>query len=794
MLKKMCLLYGLGFSLLFGASKCPDLQDLQQHNGHFYGITSNTMTFDEAKKFAESKGGYLAIPNTAAENTFLKSILGGRKGGWLGVYDPSYSSSYSYSVGQKKNSSRFRDIKGNALSYAYWESSQPDNLVEEYDTYNGQQRVSPLGEHWVAMDGNSGKWWDYGNHFDYGNARFYALLEFNSAPTCFEDLSSNIVDTFTNKKCSTQIWDSSAGNLEAGAIFDCRTDSYGNTYCPSSLAQCAQQWDYDSGFSVAGLGQVVDYINKEEDASSPAILMQKGVKAERAANGLYYTVVISSETTYGAKTTCSSLGSGWRLPQGNETGSGGVPVGGQEYVIPNYSNYCSGIGDFATLGDCAKYSLSPAVTNDWTSPRRNYRCVNTSPVNIVNGYVVISGYTVTKAGNGLYYTNVFPGKVPTGARDFYGALGGEWRLPQGCETGSGKVPVGGQEYVYTDRCACNNGYTLSTKSDCKGYQFGWGDVRAFRCVASNPSNVIHNTKCPSGYTETTGAETSKGECKRTVEYTYYNYLCNNSKNEQGYNYLPINTGGNCNKTDPNNSTSNPELSNPCNSPTPPANNCKREKFTCQANSDRPCSFVDNKWQCSPFPCMGGNDVTPEGTIEGTSDKNNNGWSEDGMCNGQIYIFNGKDRRCRSWDMFFGLVGGGCCDKDKVFMGLVGCKENEKMLAKQNKAELCTELGEYCSKKIKLGFAKICVQKSKGHCCFGSKLARFVHEQGRSQLGISWGTAENPQCRGFTPEEFQKLDFSKIDLTGAFDIPEINQTDLTNKINSTVTNFKNMLGN
>ena len=74
MLKKMCLFYGLGFSLLFGASKCPDLQDLQQHNGHYYGITSNTMTFDEAKKFAESKGGYLAIPNTAAENTFLKSI------------------------------------------------------------------------------------------------------------------------------------------------------------------------------------------------------------------------------------------------------------------------------------------------------------------------------------------------------------------------------------------------------------------------------------------------------------------------------------------------------------------------------------------------------------------------------------------------------------------------------------------------------------------------------------------------------------------------------------------------
>lgn len=34
--------------------------------------------------------------------------------------------------------------------------------------------------------------------------------------------------------------------------------------------------------------------------------------------------------------------------------------------------------------------------------------------------------------------------------------------------------------------------------------------------------------------------------------------------------------------------------------------------------------------------------------------------------------------------FFGLTGGGCCDKDKVFIGLVPCKEDEKKLAKLNK--------------------------------------------------------------------------------------------------------------
>lgn len=327
MFKKIGLIFFGLVTLINASSKCPDIQDLKQHNGHYYGITTNTMTFDEAKKFAESKGGYIAIPNNAAENTFLKSILGGRKGGWIGVYDPSYSSNYSYSVGQKKNSSRFRDIKGNALSYAYWESSQPDNLIEEYDTYNGQQRVSPLGEHWVAMDGNSGKWWDYGNHYGIGKAKYYVLLEFDSVPICFEDLSSNVTDTFTNKKCSTQIWDNKTGNLETGTIFDCRTDSYGNTYCPSALSACGQNWDYDSGFSVGGLGQVVDY----SDKTIVKTCKQADLQYSSCAPGYLW---IGAATNY-----CANLTEGgytdWRMPQLSETSasqSQGVPSCGENTI------------------------------------------------------------------------------------------------------------------------------------------------------------------------------------------------------------------------------------------------------------------------------------------------------------------------------------------------------------------------------------------------------------------------------------------------------------------------------
>jgi conjugal transfer mating pair stabilization protein TraN len=30
--------------------------------------------------------------------------------------------------------------------------------------------------------------------------------------------------------------------------------------------------------------------------------------------------------------------------------------------------------------------------------------------------------------------------------------------------------------------------------------------------------------------------------------------------------------------------------------------------------------------------------------------------------------------------------------------------------------------------------------------------------------VGWGTPQAPYCRGFTPEEFQALDFSKMDLS------------------------------
>ena len=93
--------------------------------------------------------------------------------------------------------------------------------------------------------------------------------------------------------------------------------------------------------------------------------------------------------------------------------------------------------------------------------------------------------------------------------------------------------------------------------------------------------------------------------------------------------------------------------------------------------------------------------------------------------------------------------------------LMTCDEHSQALAMKRGQKLCHRVGKsYCSKKI-LG---VCVEKSEGWCCFPSKLGRIINEQGRKQIGKSWGSAKHPNCKGFTIEELQQLDFSAMDLS------------------------------
>jgi conjugal transfer mating pair stabilization protein TraN len=77
------------------------------------------------------------------------------------------------------------------------------------------------------------------------------------------------------------------------------------------------------------------------------------------------------------------------------------------------------------------------------------------------------------------------------------------------------------------------------------------------------------------------------------------------------------------------------------------------------------------------------------------------------------------------------------------------------------ARLCHGVGSFCSKRI--GLIKVCVEKTETYCCFNSRLARILNEQGRAQIGRGWGSAQSPDCGGFSLAQLESLDFSRMDL-------------------------------
>lgn len=207
---------------------------------------------------------------------------------------------------------------------------------------------------------------------------------------------------------------------------------------------------------------------------------------------------------------------------------------------------------------------------------------------------------------------------------------------------------------------------------------------------------------------------------------------------------------------------------------------------------QPCIELNSQWLCSKYGCYDANDQSnyaEDDTAEGTNDVLADGEKDNsGNCIGTIYIFNGNDRRCRKSGVQTGFSD--CCKKKKDWFGLAKCNPTEQLLSTlRNWGELdgqCHEIGEYCSSK----FLGVCVQKKKTYCCFGSPLARIIQEQGRPQLNIGWGDPKSPNCSGFTPEEFQKLDFSKISFDewiNEYVAPELTES-ITDNIKETFENI------
>ncbi|MGE0793544.1 MAG: lectin-like protein, partial [Candidatus Woesearchaeota archaeon] len=391
------------------AINCGDFTgEFKTFNGHYYAITGNKMSFQNAKNFAQANNGYLAIPNTLAENNFIKEIVGSNNEAWIGVYDPNYTQSLCFTNNCYSTSrSRFKTVQGTSLSFQNWDSTDIENqFMEHDDTVDSMDKpiISLLGEHWALLSGNTGLWRDWGTHFFTGEnpALQKAVIEFDTKPTCYE-APSTVTGEITGRVCNSQVWDTVLG-VQNGTTAECLSDKNNIEYCPQSLAECGQQWDYENGYSVSGVGSVIDYTNK----------------------------VSSSTTVYSDKIT---------------TITGG---GTSKYKCPD----------------------------NWGT----------------TSCFVSKSFSVPSCTNGTMI----------------------------------KSPLSGYEYMYPT-----------------AYSFSCSSLVCPTGYIDNGTNCETTTTtqtCPSGYTETTGTETAKGQCKTNQNYTYYTYLCNSG-------YTPISSGGNTGKTD-----------------------------------------------------------------------------------------------------------------------------------------------------------------------------------------------------------------------------------------------------
>lgn len=125
----------------------------------------------------------------------------------------------------------------------------------------------------------------------------------------------------------------------------------------------------------------------------------------------------------------------------------------------------------------------------------------------------------------------------------------------------------------------------------------------------------------------------------------------------------------------------------------------------------------------------------------------------------LRAFSGRPMVCRKSGFGFS----DCC-KDSGWghkAGIAHCNSEENVLGKAKEKNTVIYVGTYCSKKV----LRHCVQRKSAYCVFDSKLARIIQYQGRSgQLGVGFGGAQNPDCRGLTVDELQRLNFNAMDYS------------------------------
>lgn len=188
--KKVCIGIIAFISLSFGSIfdtelDCALMGKVSEFEGHYYAISSYTMSFEEALILTENTNAYIAIPESKEENEFLTNLLLSNELeiAFIGIYDSSCIANYCYSDDKCVfDDSRFRTIKNKPMYYKNWADKEPNNKANINDKEANFSKFK--GEHYVILLKN-GKWADVG--FE---ERHNILFEFDEKPNCFTPINT----------------------------------------------------------------------------------------------------------------------------------------------------------------------------------------------------------------------------------------------------------------------------------------------------------------------------------------------------------------------------------------------------------------------------------------------------------------------------------------------------------------------------------------------------------------------------------------------------------------------------
>lgn len=204
--------------------------------------------------------------------------------------------------------------------------------------------------------------------------------------------------------------------------------------------------------------------------------------------------------------------------------------------------------------------------------------------------------------------------------------------------------------------------------------------------------------------------------------------------------------------------------------------CSQTASTCVKSKANRCERYSQTFQCMQQFCMPEKTACPgkmycidgqcDTSRDETSDDMAEGISRLGLLagvagdvtanqvrSGTPAIFTGSAQECKKYPLGFR----DCCTDSGWGDWVKHCPEALQVLQRAKHENRVVYLGSY--KNHKLG------ARHYTFCIFPTKLASIVQIQGRGgQLGIPYGTAQYPDCRGLTPEELERINFASLDLS------------------------------